>query len=478
MSYSNVAVLSAINSLLSDRYEAAGAQTFDGKRDVYASAGYPETIAPADYRRQYERQDLAMRIVEIVADYTWKGDTWLQDTEGVADSPFEAAWRALVASRFTADGDTAPGVLHYLARADIVAGMGQYAVLLLGVNDGKALSEPMEPGTLKTPDDLLYLSIFAEDSAGIAAWDKDTGSRRYGKPLAYNLSTLRGDEKKVEPVHWSRCVHIADGLLTNDVYGKPRLRAVYNRLLDIEKVLAATGEGGWRIMNPSVVFSTREGYELPRPDARMPADMRQKLEEARDEQETQIDELVHGLRRALALEGLEPHWQDTEMQDPSGAVEVYLKMISAGTGIPLRILTGSERGELASSQDEANWASVIEARRTRYAEPLILRPLVNRLLWAGALPLPIGNVYAVNWSSVQSPDPNEAAQRADTYASALQKVGVQVDGKAFVEAFVPDLPESAVIETVTPEVPDLPEAPEGEEVQANADFFRRWHVYP
>ena len=36
MSYSNVAVLSAINSLLSDRYEAAGAQTFDGKRDVYA----------------------------------------------------------------------------------------------------------------------------------------------------------------------------------------------------------------------------------------------------------------------------------------------------------------------------------------------------------------------------------------------------------------------------------------------------------
>ena len=94
MSYSNVAVLSAINSLLSDRYEAAGAQTFDGKRDVYASAGYPETIAPADYRRQYERQDLAMRIVEIVADYTWKGDTWLQDTEGVASPPMATRRRA------------------------------------------------------------------------------------------------------------------------------------------------------------------------------------------------------------------------------------------------------------------------------------------------------------------------------------------------------------------------------------------------
>ena len=166
------------------------------------------------------------------------------------------------------------------------------------------------------------------------------------------------------------------------------------------------------------------------------------------------------------------------MQDPSGATDVYLKMISAGTGIPLRILTGSERGELASSQDEANWASVIEARRTRYAEPLILRPLVNRLLWAGALPQAQGGIYAVNWSVVQLPNPNEAAQRADTYASALQKVGVQVDGKAFVETFVPDLPESAVLEAVTPEVPETPDMPEGEEVQAKADFFRRWHVYP
>jgi len=476
MSYSSVAILSVINSLLSDRYQsAAGAQTFDGKRDVYASAGYPETVAPADYRRQYEREGLAKRIIEIVCDYTWKGDTWIQDTKGVAYSPFEAAWRALVASRATADGDTEPGVLHYLTRADIVAGMGRYAVILLGVKDGKALSEPMEVNALKTPDDLLYLSIFAEDSAGIATWEKDTGSRRYGKPLAYNLTTLRGDEKKIEPVHWTRCVHIADGALTNDVFGTPRLQAVYNHLLNIEKVLAATGEGGWRIMNPSVIFSTREGYELPRPDARMPADMRQKLEDARDEQQSQIDELVHGLRRALALDGLEPHWQDTEMQDPSGAVDVYLKMVSASTGIPLRILTGSERGELASSQDEANWAGVIEARRTRYAEPLILRPLVNRLQWAGALPPAAGGVYVVNWSVVQVPDPNEAAQRAETYASALQKVGVQVDGKAFVGAFVPDLPESAVIDAV---VPEAPEAPEGEEVQANADFFRRWHVYP
>ena len=478
MSYSNVAVLSAINSLLSDRYQAAGAQTFDGKRDVYASAGYPDAITLTDYRRQHERQDMAKRIVEIFVDYTWKGDTWLQDTEGVADSPFEAAWQMLVSAVAAADGDTVPDILHYLTRADIVAGIGRYAVMLLGVNDGKALSEPLEAGTLKTPDDLLYLSIFAEDAAGIAAWDRDTGSRRYGKPMAYNLTTLCGDEKKIEPVHWSRCIHIADGALTNDTFGTPRLQAVYNRLLDIEKVLAATGEGGWRIMNPSVIFSTREGYELPRPDARMPADMRQKMEDARDEQQAQIDELVHGLRRALALEGLEPHWQDTEMQDPSGAIDVYLKMISAGTGIPLRILTGSERGELGSSQDEANWASVIEARRTRHAEPLILRPLVNRLLWAGALPQAHGGVYAANWSVVQLPNPNEAAQRADTYASALQKVGVQVDGKAFVETFVPDLPESAVLEAVTPEVPETPDMPEGEEVQAKADFFRRWHVYP
>ena len=37
-------------------------------------------------------------------------------------------------------------------------------------------------------------------------------------------------------VHWTRVIHIAESTLENPIYGIPRLRPVYNRLMDIEKV--------------------------------------------------------------------------------------------------------------------------------------------------------------------------------------------------------------------------------------------------
>ena len=49
---------------------------------------------------------------------------------------------------------------------------------------------------------------------------------------------------------------------------------------------------------------------------------------------------------------MDVHELGGELQDPTGAIDNILKLISAGTGIPLRKLTGSERGELASTQDD------------------------------------------------------------------------------------------------------------------------------
>ena len=73
-----------------------------------------------------------------------------------------------------------------------------------------------------------------------------------------------------------------------------------------------------------------------------------------------------------------------------------MKLISAASGIPLRIMTGSERGELASTQDDGNWASRIEERQLHFAEPMILRPLIDRLIELRALPEPSDGEYQLN----------------------------------------------------------------------------------
>ena len=75
-------------------------------------------------------------------------------------------------------------------------------------------------------------------------------------------------------------------------------------------------------------------------------------------------------------------------------------MISAVTGIPKRILTGTERGELSSAQDASEWKSYVTGRRLDHGEPHIVRPFVDRMIEIGVLPKPVLTRYEVVWSDL------------------------------------------------------------------------------
>ena len=49
-------------------------------------------------------------------------------------------------------------------------------------------------------------------------------------------------------VHWSRVIHIAENAGGTGVYGLPRLQSVYNRLEDLLKIMAGSGESAWRLL--------------------------------------------------------------------------------------------------------------------------------------------------------------------------------------------------------------------------------------
>jgi hypothetical protein len=293
--------------------------------------------------------------------------------------------------------------------------------------DGLRPEDPAEVGSLAEPGDLLFVGVFDEGAATVQLYEQDRQAARYGLPVTYQLVDRSEDGSRTTfNAHWTRCIHVADGVLTSDLFGTPVLEAVWNRLLDLEKIMAATGEGGWTQMQPGYVFSTKDGYEAD--------------EFTADDRKEQIDEFVHGLRRFLELNGYDTTALAGNLQDPSGAVNNILKLISAATGIPLRKLVGSERGELASSQDDDNWLDVIEARQQQHVAPAIIQPVVNRLLWLGVLPPPTTGKYTVWWPSLRQKNPTQQAQIADTSAAALQKIGAKVDPTAFAETYLPDLP--------------------------------------
>ena len=108
-----------------------------------------------------------------------------------------------------------------------------------------------------------------------------------------------------------------------------------------------------------------------------------------------------------------------QVSDPRNHVDVQLQMISAVTGIPRRILTGSERGELASTEDRNTWLSMIQERREEYAEPVILRPFIDKCIEFGVLAKPKTD-YTVQWTDLWAASEKELADIGQIRATALK----------------------------------------------------------
>ena len=202
--------------------------------------------------------------------------------------------------------------------------------------------------------------------------------------------------------------------------GYSRLKAVYNRLMDLEKIVGGSGEMFWRNARPGFQGEMQPDYTM---SAAMEADL-----------QDQLDEFDHNLRRFLVNEGIKFTPLTQPLEDPGPSVDIQIQMISAETGIPKRILTGSERGELASSEDRNNWFDLIQARREDFAEPVILRPLVERLMEFGALPVG-GDSWTVEWEDLYAPSEKQKAEIGRVQTESLAKY---VQGG--VDAIIP--PES------------------------------------
>jgi len=99
-------------------------------------------------------------------------------------------------------------------------------------------------------------------------------------------------------------------------------------------------------------------------------------------------------------------------------MNVQIQDLAAGARIPKRFLTGSEMGELASSQDRDNWMDYVEERRSWFAEPIVLGPFLDRLIQYGALPTP-ENEYRIDWPDLRTPSEQDKAQVGSTRAGAL-----------------------------------------------------------
>jgi hypothetical protein len=124
------------------------------------------------------------------------------------------------------------------------------------------------------------------------------------------------------------------------------------------------------------------------------------------------------LRRYLGLIGATAKSLSPQVVDPTPQIAVQLEAITIQLGIPLRIFKGSERGELASGQDDATWNDRLRERQQSYLTPRVIVPFVDRLIQLGVLPEPAEG-YRVWWPDLDSQSDTEQADVAVKYTGAL-----------------------------------------------------------
>ena len=409
--------LSVIENSITSRADSIR-KLLDTRRDINDDCGYPKSheLGIDHFWELYDREPVAARVVEVMPDETWKATPSVFETEDKKEeTDFERAWKELGTtlngeSSFSPEDESHPAweVLH---RADRLSGIGSFGVILLGLSDGKEFQEPVVSGDL----DLLYMSVFHEKQVTVDSVVDDKDDPRNGQPLMYsiNLDDIESSSsRKVLPskntikVHWTRVIHLADNRASNEVYGIPRQRPVFNRLLDLQKLHGGSAEMYWRGAFPGLALQTSPNLDLETVE----------IDDAalRD----QIEQYMNTLQRYMRLEGMEAHMLSPTVVDPSNQIAVQIDAICIKLAIPKRIFMGSERGELASSQDANTWDKRVIHRQNRYVSPRVIAPFVDRLINLGVLPKPPKG-FKISWSELSDQNHMEKTQIAEITVKAL-----------------------------------------------------------
>ncbi len=401
-------------------------------RDLEAECGYPYDVNVSLIKELMSREGIARRINKLFPQECWKATPALYEQEKPAQTEFEKEWRKLT---------TYPHFVYQkLRRADERSGVGRFGILVIGINDKRKLWQParmtvdeaLKPaknGPEAGSVSLTYLNSFDEERVKIDRLDIETDDRspRYGLPKSYQV--LTSDPLGVKgsgtwrKVHWTRVIHLADEPDEGNLFAEPRVKDVYNRILDIRKLLGGSAEMFWKGGFPIIYFGIDPNLAS---DAIDPAKLKDEVEEVLD-----------GLKRVLLGAGLDAKTLTAQIADPAGHLKVQIEGICAAKGVPYRVFIGSEQGELASSQDVKTWNHRLHDRRENYITPCMILPLAWRLVHLGVLPAPATDEIIVKW-----PDPNALGtkEKTDIALKLTQAMGEfmtkDVGVVAGVEAFM------------------------------------------
>jgi hypothetical protein len=407
--------LQAAASALAQRYQLASYMGFDsygGLRNFFQALGFKEQLTVQDYRQRYKRGGIAKTLIDRLPEEMWDDGVYIRESEydpnNLSEYEIESArlWERL-------------SIDSRLMKADKLAGLGSYSVVLIGVKEtGEDLSQPLS--RLNGPDDIIYLLQYAEDNAKVLSLVTKTNDPLFGRPEFYEIntisnvsasSTFHSAQSSTTPkkVHRSRIIHVAHGLLESDWIGTPDLEASWNDLDSLFKIAWGGPEAAWRKMDMGIQWDVDPEYDQTTPAA----------QELLRKMNNDIVEMRHQLRRDIKTSGVtaKPLAGTVDKYGPNG--EFAIKLIAGTNCLPYTMLVGEELGLRAGENNRESLNIAVQGRRKQIGTPLV-RQLQDRLISVNGLPKPRSKdgKYNVVWGVEEELGEEAKAGLAKLYADA------------------------------------------------------------
>jgi len=431
---------------------------------IWEAVNYPheKEFSFESFFLRYVRQSEARAVIDKPANDAWQSNPIIHDEKHKdVDEPVSAFERAV--AEFLEGEHTRRKPIHRLNTLHKLSRLGHYAILVLGFNDGRPLSTPVagitnesidgeelqpvkdeiEQGTVQVPksmnepefdslDDLMYLSVFAEDRVKGMHIQSDMKSERFRLPYLFDVITEkrehgqddheRNSDFKQQDIHWSRVIHTPEGTLENDLEGVPALKPIFHELLNIDKIKAASGEGYWRAGYTGVHIS-------PPTD---PTGTPMEFEDGGEGVHQEMQNYLNNFEREISTPA-EINTIDVQVADPMPHLEANYQSISAATDIPKSILTGEDRADTASSDDTRQWHQKVGQIRNNFAGPVILEPLIQRMIDSGILPEPEGDGFHVEWQPLDELSEQDKWDMRQTASKTIKDLSPGGDTSQFGE---------------------------------------------
>lgn len=370
------------------------------KHDHNADFGYPDYITFDQAFQMYNRNGIASSGIDRTILKTWEDNPDIFETEEPSESDLEAEIRQRFADL---------RVWQKISEADKRSLIGGYSALILRFADSKAFIEPVDTVGGGLAGLVEIIPVWSRQLT-VSRWDTDQRSENYGQPVMYSFNesavgaafdSITNQQNRSFEIHPDRVIIWSpDGT----VHHRSALEKGYNALVDMDKIRGAGGQGFWKNAKNAPVFQADKGIDLNA----MAKALGVPASEIADKMDEQVRDWSDGFDAGLFLQGMEAKALSVTLPSPEHFFEIALLTFAASMVMPVKILTGMQTGERASTEDAAEWAKTITSRRNNVVMPNI-QMLVNRLELASIVP---ERDWHINWSDLTETSIGERIERA------------------------------------------------------------------